>query len=219
LKTNSELQRDVQNELNWESSIITGEIGVTAMDGVITLTGTVPNYFEKMEAEHVAGRVAGVKAIAEDLKVKLPDFNERTDTDVAQSALNFLAWNLAVPRDQVKVKVENGWITLTGEVDWYFQKKAAVNAVRFLMGVKGVTNLIALKLRETSNAAEIKTTIENAFKRTAIADAQKIPVKVHDGKVTLDGNAHSWKEKDEACEYAWTAPGVTSVENNFVVTY
>ena len=219
LKTNSELQHDVQNELNWESSITAGEIGVTAKDGVVTLTGTVPNYFEKMEAEHVAGRVAGVMAIAEELKVRLPDYNERSDTDIAQSALNALAWNVSVPRDHARVKVENGWVTLDGQVDLYFQKKAAENAVRSLMGVKGVTNSLTLKPSETTTAAEIKTTIENAFKRTAISDAQKIIVKVHDGKVTLDGKAHSWKEKAEAGEYTWTTPGVTSVENNIVVTF
>jgi osmotically-inducible protein OsmY len=217
LKTNSELQRDVQNELNWVSSITAGEIGVTAKDGVVTLTGTVPNYFEKMEAEHIAGRVAGVMAIAEELKVQLPDFNERTDTDIAQSALNALAWNVAVPSDHAKVKVENGWVTLHGQVDWYYQKKAAENAVHYLMGVKGVTNSLTLKPRETITAGEIMTTIENAFKRTAISDAHKITVKAQNGKVTLDGNVHSWIEKDEAGEYAWTTPGVSSVENNIVV--
>ena len=217
MKTNSELQRDVQDELNWSPNITAGEIGVTAKDGVITLNGEVPSYFEKIEAEEVAGRVAGVLAIAEELKVKLPDLNKRTDTDIAQFALNFLAWNLAVPRDHVKVKVENGWITLTGEVEWYFQKIAASNAVRYLMGVKDVTNSITIKPKVVANAAEIKTTIENAFKRTAIADAQNISVTVHDGKVTLKGNTHSWKEKDEACEYAWAARGVSYVENDIVV--
>ena len=219
MKTNSELQRDVQNELNWESSITSGEISVTAKDGVVTLTGTVPNYFEKLEAEHVAGRVAGVMAIAEELKVRLPDYNERSDTNIAQSALNALAWHVLVPRDHAKVRVENGWVTLNGEMDWYYQKKAAENAVRYLMGVKGVTNSLTLKPRETTTAAEIKTTIENAFKRTAIVDAHQIIVKAQDGKVTLDGKVHSWKEKNEAGEYAWTTPGVTSVENNIVVTY
>ena len=217
MKTNSELQRDVQDELNWAPNITAGEIGVTARDGVITLTGEVPSYFEKIEAEDVAGRVSGVMAIAEELEVRLPALNERTDTDIAKSALNFLAWNLAVPSDQVKVMVENSWITLTGEVEWYFQKKAAANAVRNLMGVKGVTNSISIKPKVVATASEIKTTIENAFKRTAMADAQKISVTVHDGKVTLKGNSYSWKEKNVASDYAWAASGVFSVENDIVV--
>ena len=217
MKTNSELQRDVQDELNWAPNITAGEIGATARDGVITLTGEVPSYFEKIEAEDVAGRVSGVMAIAEELEVRLPALNERTDTDIAESALNFLAWNLAVPSDQVKVMVENSWITLTGEVEWYFQKKAAANAVRNLMGVKGVTNSISIKPKVVATASEIKTTIENAFKRTAMADAQKISVTVHDGKVTLKGNSYSWKEKNVASDYAWAASGVFSVENDIVV--
>jgi osmotically-inducible protein OsmY len=117
----------VQNELYWESSITAGEISVTTKDGVVALTGSVPNYFEKMEAEHVAGRVAGVMAITEELKVRLPDYKERSDTDIAQSTLNALAWNVVVSRDHAKVKVENGRVTLDGEVDWYYQKKAAEN--------------------------------------------------------------------------------------------
>jgi len=165
MKTNSELQRDVQNEL----------------------------------------------------KVKLPSFNERTDTDVAQTALIFLAWNLAVPRDQVKVKVKNGWITLTGEVEWYFQKKAAENAIRYLMGVKGVVNSIILKPGITASANEIKTTIDNAFKRIAMADAQQITVAIQNGYVTLKGVVRSPKEKDAAFHAAWAASGVSSVENNLVV--
>jgi len=217
MKTNSELQRDVQDELNWAPSITAGEIGVTAKEGVITLTGEVPSYFEKIEAENVVGHVAGVMAIAEELKVKLPSYNERTDTDIAETALNALAWNIGIPHDLAKVKVENGWVTLSGQVEWYFQKMAAGNAVHHLMGVKGVTNEITIKPKVVASASEIKTTIENAFKRTAMLDAQKISVTVHDGKVTLKGNAHSWKEKDDAREYAWAARGVSSVQNDIVV--
>jgi len=219
MKTNSELQRDVQDEINWAPNITAGEIGVTAKDGVITLTGNVPSYFEKHAAEKVAGRVAGVKAIAEELLVNLPFNSERTDTEIAETALNALAWNVAVPRDQVKVKVENGWVALTGQVEWYYQKSAAESAIRRLMGVKGLTNSITLKPRDTATAVEIKTTIENSFKRNAMSDAKKITVTVHDGKVTLQGKAHSWQEKDEARYSAWGTPGVSSVENNIVVTY
>jgi osmotically-inducible protein OsmY len=217
MKSNTELQRDVQEELNWSPSITAGEIGVTALDGVITLTGEVPSYFEKIEAEHIAGNVSGVKAIAEELKVKLPSFYERTDTDIAESALNALAWNIGVPRDQAKVKVENGWVTLTGQVEWYFHKMAAENAVHHLMGVKGVTNLMTVKPKAIATASEIKTNIENAFKRTALVDAQKISISVDGGKVTLKGNTHSRKEKDDAGEYAWAARGVSAVENDLVI--
>ena len=217
MKTNSELQRDVQNELNWDSSVTAAEIGVSAKDGVVTLTGNVPSYFEKVAAEHVAGRVNGVMGIAEELKVNLPNLNERTDTDIAESALNALAWNVAVPHEHTKVKVENSWVTLTGEVDWHYQKVEAENAVHHLMGVKGVTNLITLKPINTANASEIKTTIENAFKRAAMLEAKNINVTVNDGIVKLQGKANSLKEKEEAQNYAWTAPGVYSVENDLVV--
>jgi osmotically-inducible protein OsmY len=219
MKTNSELQRDVQDELNWAPNVTAGEIVVTAKDGVITLTGNVPSYFEKHAAERVAGRVAGVMAIDEELKVNLPVLYERTDTDIAESALNALAWNIEVLRDHAKVKVENSWVTLTGQVDWYHQKMAAENAVRHLMGVKGVTNSITLKPRDVATAAEIKTTIENTLQRNAISDARKITVTVHDGKVTLQDKAHSWQEKDEASYSAWGTRGVSSVENNIVATY
>ncbi len=219
MKTNSELQRDVQEELNWAPNVTAGGIGVIAKDGVITLTGNVPSYFEKHAAEKVAGRVAGVMAIAEELTVNLPSTSERTDADIAETALNALAWNVAVPRDHAKVTVENGWVTLTGQLEWYYQKAAAENAVRRLMGVKGLTNSITLKPRDNATASEIKTTIENSFKRNAISDARKITVNVHDGKVTLQGNAHSWQEKDEASYSAWGTPGVSLVENKIVVTY
>lgn len=219
MKTNSELQRDVQEELNWAPNITAGGIGVIAKDGVITLTGNVPSYFEKHAAEKVAGRVAGVMAIAEELTVHLPSTSERTDADIAETALNALAWNVAVPRDKAKIKVENGWVTLTGEVEWYYQKAAAENSIHRLMGVKGLTNSITLKPRDKTTASEIKTTIENSFKRNAMSDAKKITVTVHDGKVTLQGNAHSWQEKDEASYSAWGTPGVSLVENKIVVTY
>ena len=217
MKTDTELQRDVQNELHWERSIAAADIGVTAKEGVITLTGNVPSYFDKVEAEHITGRVVGVMGIAEELKVDLPDSNERTDGDIAQSALNVLAWNVAVPRDQAKVKVESGWVTLSGQVDWHFQKMAAENAVHHLMGVTGVTNLISLKPMAAVEAAEIQSAIENAFKRTARSDAQKITVTVNNGQVTLRGKARSWTEKQEAGHSAWQTAGVSSVENDVVI--
>jgi osmotically-inducible protein OsmY len=219
MKSNTELQRDVQNELNWSHRVAAAEIGVTAKEGVITLTGEVPSYFEKVEAEQVAGRVAGVMAIAQELKVKLPAFSERSDADIAQSALSALAWNVAVPQDQAKVVVEDSWVTLTGQMDWYFQKMAAGNAVHHLMGVKGMTNSITLKPRNIADATEIKNAIENAFKRNAMLAAHTLIVTVHEDQVTLQGRVHFWEEKEVASESAWAAPGVSSVENNIAVTY
>jgi len=219
MKSDSELQRDVQNELNWSPSVTAAGIGVTAQAGVITLTGNVPSYFEKVEAAHIAGRVAGVMAIADELQVNLPALSERSDADVAQTALSALAWNVAVPRDRAKVVVENGWVTLTGQVDWYFQKMAAESAVHHLMGVKGMTNEITLKPGKTASAAEIKGSIESAFKRHAKLEAQNITVTVHDGTATLQGKAHSWEEKEAAGQSAWAAPGISSVVNNILVTY
>jgi osmotically-inducible protein OsmY len=219
MKSDSELQRDVQNELYWSHSVTAAEIGVTARDGVVTLTGDVPSYFEKVEAEHVTHRVAGVMAIAQEMRVKLPALSERTDTDVAQSALSALASNAAVPRDHTRVLVEDSWVTLTGRVDWYFQKMAAGEAVRHLLGVKGVTNAITLTPRNAANATEIKTGIEEALKRNAMLATHTISVTVHEDQVTLQGNVHFWEQKEVARESAWAAPGVSAVEDNIVVTY
>ncbi|MBL8097343.1 MAG: BON domain-containing protein [Anaerolineales bacterium] len=216
MKTNSQLQRDVQEELNWEPSVTATGIGVSAKDGVITLTGSVPSYYEKAVAERVVGRVAGVQGIAEELSVRLPTLSERTDTDIAASALNALAWNIAVPTDRAKVRVEDGWITLSGEVEWHFQQLAAENAVVHLMGVKGVTNAITLKPGAATVAAEIKAKIEQAFNRMAVSEASEITVSVQDGKVTLRGRARSWRERDEAVASVWAAPGVTAVDNKIV---
>lgn len=216
MKTNSQLQRDVQEELNWEPSVTATGIGVSAKDGVITLTGSVPSYYEKAVAERVVGRVAGVQGIAEELSVRLPTLSERTDTDIAASVLNALAWNIAVPTDRAKVRVEDGWITLSGEVEWHFQQLAAENAVVHLMGVKGVTNAITLKPGAATVAAEIKAKIEQAFNRMAVSEASEITVSVQDGKVTLRGRARSWRERDEAVASVWAAPGVTAVDNKIV---
>jgi osmotically-inducible protein OsmY len=219
MKSNSELQHDVQNELYWAHTVTAANIGVVAHEGVITLTGDVPSYFEKVEAEHVARRVAGVMAIAQEIKVRLPAFSERTDTEVAQAALSALAWNVAVPRGQAQVLVENSWVTLTGQMDWYFQKVAAAEAVQHLMGVKGVTNSITLTPRQVADATEIKTGIEDAFERNAMLAAHTIRVTVQEDQVSLQGQVHFWEEKEVALKSAWAAPGVADVEDNIVVTY
>lgn len=216
MKSNSQLQRDVQEELNWEPSIDATGIGVSAQEGIITLTGNVPSYYEKAATERVVGRVAGVQGIAEELSVRLPSVSERTDTDIAETAVNALAWNSAVPTDRAKVRVEKGWITLSGEVEWHFQQLAAENAVTHLMGVKGVTNAISLKPNAVTAAHDIKARIEAAFSRRVASEAREITVSVQNGKVTLRGRARSWRERDEASVSAWAAPGVTAVDNKIV---
>ena len=186
MKKDTDLRRDVLDEFEWEPSIDAAEIGVTAHDGIVTLTGTVDSFSQKLAAERVAKRLQGVKAIANDIEVRLPGTAERTDSDIARVAVDVLKWRTVVPKDRIKVLVKNGWITLEGEVDWQYQKDAAFDAVHHLVGVKGVTNMIALKPRVS--AADIKSRIEAAFRRSAEVDAQKVQVETRDAKVTLRGS-------------------------------
>jgi len=216
MTTDTQLQRDVQDELRWQPSIDAAEIGVAVKDGVVTLTGNVKNFFEKWEAETAAKRVHGVKALANDIEVRLPGDARRNDTDIARAAAEALAWNASVPRDRVKVTVSDARITLEGEVDWQYQKVAAENAVRFLLGVRGVTNEISVKPRVTPS--EIKARIENAFRRSAILDAERIQVETDGSRVTLRGSVQSWAERKEAEQSAWAAPGVSYVEDRITVT-
>ena len=211
MKSDMDLRRDVLDELEWEPSIDAAEIGVTAHDGVVTLTGDVKSYTEKMTAERVTKRIQGVRAIANDIEVRLPGTAERTDSDIARAAVDALKWRTLVPVGRIKVSVSNGWITLEGEADWQYEKDAAFEAVHHLVGVKGVTNLIALKPR--ASATEVKSRIEAAFRRSAELDAQKVRVETRDGKVTLRGDVQSWSERQEAERTAWAAPGVIQVEN------
>jgi osmotically-inducible protein OsmY len=211
MKSDLELRRDVLDELEWEPSIDAAGIGVTAHDGVVTLSGNVKTYAEKLTAEHAAERVRGVKAIANDIEVQLGRAHARTDSDIAEAAVNALRWKTLVPDGQIKTSVSEGWITLDGEVDWQYQKEAAFDAVRFLVGVHGVTNLISLKPR--ASATEVKSYIEAAFRRSAELDAKSIEVEARDGKVILRGNVHSSSERQEAARTASAAPGVTQVEN------
>jgi osmotically-inducible protein OsmY len=218
MKTDLQLERDVFEELKFEPSIREAEIGVSAKDGVVTLTGIVDSYAEKFSAEHTAERVGGVKALADDLKVKLPGSHQRSDTDIAHAAVNALRWDIQVPDDRIKTTVEDGWIHLDGQVEWQYQKWAAEGAVRNLTGVKGVTNLIAVKPKKISTF-EVGQKIRDSLRRHADSDADKITIEANDGRVTLRGTVSSFAERQDAERAAWQAAGVTKVDDMIAVMY
>lgn len=217
MKTDSKIKLDVQDELSWEPSIDETKIGVAVDNGVVTLSGEVNSYSKKIAAEKAAKRVTGVKAVAEDIIVKYPSSSDRTDTDIAKAAIDALQWHSSVPDDAVMVKVEEGWVYLTGEVKWEYQKQSAKDAVKDLLGVKGVINSIAIK--QDVKPYEIKTRIEQAFERSAEIDAKGINVTTDGHTVTLSGKVHSIKEKEDAEKAAYKAPGVWMVKNNLKVQY
>ena len=213
-KEDSELRRRVVDELEYDPSIDATTIAVAVQEGVVTLSGTVPNYAQKQSAERAVKRVAGVKAVAEDLTVKLAGA-ARNDTDIAHNALTNLRFNVSVPADRIRITVEDGWITMEGEVDWQYQRAAAENSVKYMQGVKGITDNIRIKSR--IDTADIKAKIQSAFARRAQLDANQIVVESVDGKVTLRGHVQSWSERRQAEDAAWAAPGVTKVEDNLIV--
>jgi osmotically-inducible protein OsmY len=217
MKTDAQLKQDIIAELTWEPSVNASQIGVEVKDGTVTLAGHVDSYTEKWQAERAAQRVAGIKGLAIEMDVKLPGPSKRTDADIARSAQNVLEWTTYLPREAVKVKCENGWITLSGEVEWDFQRQAVKDAVRPLLGVTGVSDEITVKPRASMSA--VKSAIEAALKRQAHADAQRISVEVNGGDVTLSGKVHNWSERSLATSSAWAAPGVRNVVDKLTISY
>jgi osmotically-inducible protein OsmY len=213
--TDKEIQQAVLRELEWEPEVKSTEIGVAVKDGVVTLAGFVDSYVKKYAAERAAKRVYGVKAVVNDLEVKLPVGSERPDPDIARAAVQALESRITVPHDRLKVIVRNGWITVEGDVDWEYQKEEAENAIRYLPGVKGITNLITVKPKVTSSV--VKEKIEEALRRMADVDARRITVETTNGKVILKGSVRSWVEREEAERAAWRAPGVKEVEDHISI--
>jgi osmotically-inducible protein OsmY len=216
MKTDAELQQDVMNELKWEPTLKAAEIGVAVKDGIVTLSGYVDSYVKKLVAEHAAARVFGVRAVAEEIQVRLPGSLKRSDEDIAGVVANVLEWNVLVPHDRVKVQVQDGLVTLSGEVDWGYQKFAAEEAVRNLMGIVWFNNQITVK--PTVKPQDIKDKILSAFQRNALLDSRRIKIETRGGKVILSGSVRSWGERAEAQWVAWAAPGVFEVENDILIS-
>ena len=215
-RTDEQIQIDVLEELKWDTRVRPNEIGVMVKDGIVTLTGWVDSYLKKMDAEEAAHHVRGVKAVANDIEVHLPGSAERTDADLAAAVLNALKWDAAIPAGTLDVTVSQGWVTLKGEVEYAIQKRDAERAVQRLSGVKGVTNLITIKPRVSPT--DLKQQIERALVRNAQTDARHITVEVQGSKVSLHGTVRSYAEKREAADAAWSAPGVSEVDNRIVIS-
>lgn len=213
MKTDNELREDVEEELGWEPSVDEGRIGVAVADGIVTLTGEVGSFAAKWNAERAVERVEGVRGVANDTQVRL--VGQYSDTDVARAAVDALTWNSLVPSDRVTVRVENGWVTLQGEVNYDYERRAAERAVRYLDGVTGVSNLVTVTPQV--EPTEVKRRIERTFQRQAALDAKNVTVQVNEGEVIMRGNVRSWAERREAERAAWAAPGTTSVSNYITV--
>ncbi len=217
MKTDEELQKDVQDALKWEPLLNSAEIGVTSIKGVITLTGLVDSFSKKTEAEDATKKVTGVKAIVEKIEVKFNDFDKRDDIEIANEILNAFNWNSAIPNDKLQIKVEDGWVTLEGELFWNYQSEAALKSVKNLLGVKGVKNYVTI-ITDTTDEIE-KKAIEHALTRNSLINAKDILVEVSGNKVTLNGTVSSLHQRDEAQRIASNAPGVISVNNELLVEY
>jgi osmotically-inducible protein OsmY len=212
----STVRQDILDELYFEPSIDAADIGVAVENGIVTLTGHVPTFAQKVTVEDVARRVIGVKGIAQEIEVRPFGTNQTADDEIAKRAVNSINWNTSIPDDAVKVKVQKGWVTLTGKVEWQYQKSAAADTVRDLAGVVGVSNQIEIKQR--ASAFDVKKRIEDALKRNAEIEAHAIKVNILDGgKVTLEGRVHAWSERSAAERAAWSAPGVNTVEDRLTI--
>ena len=215
MKTDKQLQSDVMEELQWDPKLNASEIGVAVKNGIITLNGHVDNYGKKIAAEEAAKRVKDVRGIVEEITVQLSHDGKRTDQELAQAAVNALRWNSAIPDQNITVEVENGWLSLDGHLDWQFQKEAATNAVKDIIGLKGISNLINIKPRV--NIPVVRDTIKKALERSADVEADRILIETSGNKVILRGKARSWVEKNEVERAAWSAPGVMEVEDALVL--
>jgi osmotically-inducible protein OsmY len=216
MKSDSEIERDVRDELKWDPDLDADDIAVSVKNGVVTLAGFTRSYADRLEAEAAAKRVAGVLAVANDIEVRLPAIDQRPDPDIARDAVAALKAELPISYDRIKVIVKDGWITLEGAVEWQYQKTTAENAVRKVKGVKGVTNVVTVKPKVAPS--ELQRKIMEAFKRNAEVDANRITVEANGSEVILKGTVRSWIEREEAERVAWSAPGVTKVEDRIVVS-
>jgi osmotically-inducible protein OsmY len=216
MRSDSEIERDVKEELQWDPDLDATDIAVSAKKGVVTLTGFVRSYTDKYEAEAAAKRVAGVAGVANDIEVRMPSVDERPDPEIARDAVAAIKSQLPISSEHIKVVVKNGWVTLEGQVEWQYQRSTAETAVRRIKGVKGVSNTILLKPR--AEPTEVKRKIQDALRRSAEVDANRIEVEARGGEVVLKGTVRSWIEREEAERAAWAAPGVTKVEDRIVVS-
>lgn len=215
MKTDLEIQQDVMNELKWQPFLKSANIGVAVKNGIVTLSGIVDSYGQKIDAEKAVRKVIGVKAIAEDMQIGVSPSLKKTDAEIAESVMSALKWHAAVPDERIKVKVENGFVTLDGEVEWEYQRNSAKNAVNNLVGVRNVINLISVKPRVT--AFDVRTKISDALHRTATVDAEKVSIEVEGNKIILNGKVRSFAEKQDVEDAAWCAPGVSKIESHLEV--
>jgi osmotically-inducible protein OsmY len=214
-RSDSEIQKDVSDELRWEPALREDDIAASVREGVATLAGFVVSYADKWRAERVVSKVKGVRGIANDLQVKLPSSSHREDPDIARATLDALRWDVVVPSDQITMRVENGWVTLEGEVDWYFQREAAERAVRNLTGVRGVTNLITIQSQPAPG--DVKQRVKEALQRGARVDAEHITVEMEGHQAILRGTVRSYAEWRDAERAARNAPGITEVDNRIAI--
>ncbi|HEX4208603.1 MAG TPA: BON domain-containing protein [Ktedonobacteraceae bacterium] len=215
-RTDEEIQHDVLEEMKWDARVHPNEVGVAVKDGIVTLTGWVDSYIKKLAAEDAAHRVHGVKAVVNDIEVRLPGSAERTDNDLAEAVIRALKWDAGIPAGKLDVTVSKGWVTLKGEVEYGYQKMDAERAIRYISGVRGITNLITIKPH--ASPTDLKQNIEKELVRNAKTDASNIKVEVDGNKVILRGTVRAYAEKKAAEEAAWLAPGVSEVENRITVS-